>query len=87
MVVRKHTYNHLMMLSIICFNSGAIFGPLRLKPKNRDQYRRYYLPWAIETGRNIKPLLNIYWEKRWHQDLDELRAELNIKKLSIPPTA
>jgi ubiquinone biosynthesis protein COQ4 len=69
---------------IIFFNAGAIFGPLRLKTKHRELYRRYYLPWAIETGRNIKPLLNVYWEKRWEQDIDELRDELNIKKFSIP---
>ena len=65
------------------FSSGAIFGPLRLKPKHRELYRRYYLPWAIETGKNAKSLMSVYWEERWNQDADELRSELNIKKLSI----
>jgi ubiquinone biosynthesis protein COQ4 len=63
---------------------GAIFGALRLKPKHRQLYQKYFLPWSIETGRQLsQPLLNVYWEKRWNQDINEIRDELNIKKLQI----
>jgi ubiquinone biosynthesis protein Coq4 len=50
-------------------------------------YEKYYLSWAIETGKNTEPLLNVYWEKRWNQDVDDLRKELNIVPLIIPETA
>lgn len=58
---------------------GAFFGPLRLKPKNRQQYINTYLPWAIRVGNNAQFLMAVYWEKHWEKNLDELRAELNIE--------
>ena len=56
---------------------GAIFGPLRFKPKQRDQYNAL-LPWALDQGLNAKFLLNVYYEKRWEQDIDEFRKEFYI---------
>ena len=56
---------------------GAILGPLRFKPKQRDQYNAL-LPWALDQGLNAKFLLNVYYEKRWEQDIDEFRKEFNI---------
>lgn len=57
---------------------------MRLKPKHRKLYSNYYLPWAIKTGSNARPLMNVYWEKRWDQDMDAIRKELNIELLRIP---
>ncbi|KAG5865054.1 hypothetical protein JTB14_020178 [Gonioctena quinquepunctata] len=62
---------------------GAVFGPVRLKPKHRQLYLNYYLPWALKTGANAEFLLNIYFEKRWEQPLDEFYTEVNIKPLEI----
>lgn len=62
---------------------GAIFGPLRLKPKHRQLYLKYYLPWAIKTGTNAEFLLNIYFEKRWEQPLDAFYEEVNIEPLVL----
>ncbi|CAG9819380.1 unnamed protein product [Phaedon cochleariae] len=62
---------------------GAIFGPIRLKPKHRKLYLNYYLPWAIETGNKADFLLNINFEKRWEQPLDEFHRELNIVPLDV----
>jgi len=58
---------------------GAIFGPVRLKPKNRAAYLKTHLPWAIRVGINSKFLMNVYYEQRWDQNIDELRSELNIE--------
>lgn len=58
---------------------GAIFGPIRLKPKNRAAYLNLYLPWAIRVGTQSRFLLNVYFEKRWHQDVEQLRDELGIE--------
>jgi ubiquinone biosynthesis protein COQ4 len=63
---------------------AAIFGPVRLKPKNRAFYIKYCLPWAIETAQNSKFLLNTFFERRWEQPLSELHKELNIKPLVLP---
>ena len=56
---------------------GAIFGPLRFKPNQREAYHQL-LPWAIQQGTEAKFLLNIYYEQRWEQDLEDFRKEFNI---------
>ncbi|XP_044269995.1 UDP-sugar transporter UST74c-like [Tribolium madens] len=63
---------------------AAIFGPIRLKPKHRNLYKKYYLPWAIETAHNSNFLLNTFFEKRWEQPLFELHQELKIKPFVLP---
>ncbi|CAO1316170.1 unnamed protein product [Diamesa tonsa] len=67
----------------MCYG-GAVFGAVRLKTKQRQMYKKYYLPWAIKTGKELKPLLPVYWENRWSQNIDDLRKELNISKLELP---
>ncbi|XP_059615031.1 ubiquinone biosynthesis protein COQ4 homolog, mitochondrial isoform X2 [Phlebotomus argentipes] len=62
---------------------GAVFGAARLRPKQRKMYVQHYLPWAISVGKAAKPLMSVYWEKRWEQRIDELRDELQIKMLEI----
>lgn len=59
---------------------GAIFGPLRFRPKQRQKYISTYLPWALRVGRNSKFLMNVYFEKRWEQSLMDLRQELGIEE-------
>ncbi|XP_018333247.1 ubiquinone biosynthesis protein COQ4 homolog, mitochondrial [Agrilus planipennis] len=63
--------------------AGAIFGPVRLRPKQRKNYIEIYLPWAIQTGLESKFLMNIYYEKRWDQPLADLHQEMNIKPLVL----
>lgn len=63
---------------------GALFGALRLRPKQRVLYKNFYLPWAIKTGQAMPLLMCIYWEKRWDQPIDDLRKELNIEILKLP---
>ncbi|GFG33235.1 hypothetical protein Cfor_05541 [Coptotermes formosanus] len=63
---------------------GALFGALRLYPKQRQKYVKYYLPWAIQTGTNCKFLMNVYYEHRWEQPIKELHRELHIKMLEVP---
>ncbi|XP_050072781.1 uncharacterized protein LOC126560874 [Anopheles maculipalpis] len=66
----------------MCYG-GAVFGAFRLRPKQRQNYLRKYLPWALRTGNRIKPLMTVYWEKRWNQDVAELRKELNIEPMNV----
>ncbi|XP_072936239.1 ubiquinone biosynthesis protein COQ4 homolog, mitochondrial [Epargyreus clarus] len=60
---------------------GGIWGAGRLKPKHRQLYLKYYLPWAIMTGNNAKFMQGIYYEKRWEQDIDDFHKEMNIVTL------
>ncbi|KAA0202390.1 hypothetical protein HAZT_HAZT004572 [Hyalella azteca] len=62
---------------------AAIFGPIRFKPKQRSKYATQYLPWAVKVGSESKPLMNIYYEKRWEQQVEDLRRELNISPFMI----
>eukprot|EP00040_Diaphanoeca_grandis_P022653 m.122206 g.122206 ORF g.122206 m.122206 type:complete len:276 (-) comp28906_c1_seq2:1037-1864(-) len=61
----------------MCYLSG-VFGPLRLKPSEQLKMYTKYMPWAIETGRKSTFLLNVYYEKHFEDNLDELRASLDI---------
>lgn len=59
---------------------GAIFAPLRLKPSQKDRLYNIYYPWAIQSGLNSKPLINVYWEKILEKDVFQLRSELGIEQ-------
>ncbi|KAM4696445.1 ubiquinone biosynthesis protein COQ4 homolog, mitochondrial [Rhinophrynus dorsalis] len=61
---------------------GATFGPLRLSSR-RMRILLELLPWAIQSGRNARCVLNFYYEKRWEQTVESLRAEIGI----LPPPA
>ncbi|XP_071444635.1 ubiquinone biosynthesis protein COQ4 homolog, mitochondrial [Hetaerina americana] len=63
---------------------GGVFGPLQLSRKQRKKYLSHYLPWAIQTGFEAKFLMNVYYEKRWEQPMEEILNELNIKPLIVP---
>lgn len=62
----------------MCFG-GAVFGPMRFRPKQREKYLSTFLPWAIHTGRSSKLLMNMYFEKRWEQSIHEIRCEFGIE--------
>ncbi|KAF9065544.1 coenzyme Q biosynthesis protein Coq4-domain-containing protein [Rhodocollybia butyracea] len=59
---------------------SAIGGPLRIlsNAKKRDRLFSEYVPWALKTGSTSRCLISVYWEKRWEQDVEELRRELGI---------
>ncbi|XP_011299269.1 ubiquinone biosynthesis protein COQ4 homolog, mitochondrial [Fopius arisanus] len=61
---------------------GAVFGAARLRPKQRQLYAKYHLPWAINTGKNSGFLLSTYFEERWEQPLDAFHREMNIQPLA-----
>lgn len=60
---------------------AAILGATRLAPRQRRNYVSRNLPWALKCGYESKLLMNVYFEKRWDQDLNDLRRELNIPKV------
>ncbi|KAK6463158.1 coenzyme Q biosynthesis protein Coq4-domain-containing protein [Scheffersomyces coipomensis] len=58
---------------------GALFAPLRLKKSQKERLYNIYYPWAIKSGLNSKPLINVYWEKILDQDVDEFREQMGIE--------
>lgn len=64
---------------------SAIGGPLRLlspseaNKRKRDRLFSEYVPWALRYGSTARCLISVYWEKRWEQNVEELRKELGIR--------
>ena len=56
---------------------GALLGPVRFTPRQVRQFQALR-PWAIKTGIEAKTFINIYYEKRWEQDLEQFREEMNF---------
>lgn len=57
---------------------AAVFGAYRLRPKQRRRYLQTHLDWAIQCGQQSHFFMNIYYEKRWEQDIGDLRREMNL---------
>lgn len=57
---------------------SSFFGPLRLRSDKRRRLVKTYMPWALRAGANTKPLISVYWEKRWETLIDDLRQELGV---------
>ncbi|KIO34395.1 hypothetical protein M407DRAFT_240688 [Tulasnella calospora MUT 4182] len=58
---------------------GGVLGQLRLTPDKRHRLFSEYLPWALKCGGGTsKPLIGVYWEERWEQNLEDMKKELGI---------
>jgi len=58
---------------------GGILGPVRFTDRQREQYRKL-LPWVESTGAEAELFLNVFYENRWEQDLQDFKRERNIKE-------
>lgn len=59
---------------------GGLFGAIKLNQQARQIYISQGLPWALQCGHQTKKFMCVYFEKRFEQDFEELRRELNIPK-------
>ncbi|KAJ2715561.1 Ubiquinone biosynthesis protein [Coemansia spiralis] len=57
---------------------ASAVGPLRLPPDERQRFFKHYLPWALQCGRQAKPIIAVNWEDMWHRPIDEVRQEMGI---------
>ncbi|XP_052468306.1 ubiquinone biosynthesis protein COQ4 homolog, mitochondrial-like [Carassius gibelio] len=62
----------------MCF-LGAMLGPLRLSVSRLQLLVQSLGPWALQNGGRARCVLSMYYERRWEQNLDKLRHELNIE--------
>ena len=52
----------------------------------RALLRRTYIPWAVRTGGTAQPLMNVWYERSFARDLEEMRRELRITPAPpLPP--
>lgn len=50
------------------------------KEGSQEVLAKLYVPWALKAGRRVRrPLMCVWYEKRWEQSLDEVRKELGIE--------
>jgi len=57
---------------------SSTVGSLRLDEEERKILMEVYLPWACQVGKEGDFLLNVFYEKEFETDLDELRKRLRI---------
>ncbi|XP_068191620.1 ubiquinone biosynthesis protein COQ4 homolog, mitochondrial isoform X2 [Antennarius striatus] len=58
---------------------GAVLGPLRLNARRLQSLFTTLGPWALRNGWQSRCVLNIFYERRWEQSVEDLRKELNIE--------
>ncbi|KAJ4132798.1 Ubiquinone biosynthesis protein [Fusarium falciforme] len=58
----------------------SIFAAATMKRSERQRFASIYLPWAIKNGARAKEVINVFWEERLEDDVDELRRELGIER-------
>jgi len=63
---------------------SAFVGPLRLNCKDIRLLTVHMLPWAIHCARNSVPLLTVYYEQHFEDDLEDFRRKLNFTPYTGP---
>ncbi|KAH6874914.1 ubiquinone biosynthesis protein coq-4 [Thelonectria olida] len=58
----------------------SVFAAATMKRGERRRFASIYLPWAIKNGARSKDVINVFWEERLRDDVEELRAELGIER-------
>ncbi|KAF7314236.1 Ubiquinone biosynthesis protein COQ4, mitochondrial [Mycena kentingensis (nom. inval.)] len=57
---------------------SALFGPLRLNAAQLQRLVSEHIPWALRCGGSARSLITVYWEKRWEQNVEEVKKELGL---------
>lgn len=59
---------------------GALFAPFHLRKHQMNRLYSIYYPWAIKSGLESKPLINVYWENILEEDVNEFRKNMGIEQ-------
>ncbi|KVH99168.1 Coenzyme Q biosynthesis Coq4 [Cynara cardunculus var. scolymus] len=65
------------MLLPMCFFS-VVGGTARFNDKQRSLFYQHYFPWAIRAGMKSTDLMCVYYEKHFHEDLEDVRRRWGI---------
>lgn len=66
---------------------SVIGGAARFNEKQRSIFLRHYLPWAAKAGFRCTDLMCVYYEKHFHDNLEDLRGKLGIESCPQPRTS
>ncbi|KAM0249625.1 hypothetical protein ACHAP5_002751 [Fusarium lateritium] len=58
----------------------SIFAAATMKRSERQRFASTYLPWALKNGARGKEVINVFWEERLEDDVNDLRQELGIEQ-------
>ncbi|KAH7176333.1 coenzyme Q biosynthesis protein Coq4-domain-containing protein [Dactylonectria macrodidyma] len=58
----------------------SVLAAATMKRGERRRFASTYLPWAIRNGARAKDVINVFWEERLEDDVDQLRAELGVER-------
>ncbi len=61
---------------------AALLAPARFGPKQTMQFKEIR-PWVVKTGLEAETFMNVFFEQRWEQDLNDFRRDMNFDP---PPT-
>lgn len=72
------------MLVPMCFMS-VVGGTARFSDKQRALFYQHYFPWAVRAGMRCTDLMCIYYERHFHEDLEDVRKRWGIVTAPTPP--
>lgn len=72
------------MLLPMCFMS-VIGGSARFSGRQRQLFYQHYFPWALKAGIQCTDLMCIYYERHFHEDLEDVRQRWGINPAPPPP--
>jgi ubiquinone biosynthesis protein COQ4 len=58
-------------------------GQYRMKPEDRAQMNKIFLPWALRAGAQAADLMTIYYERHFDENLEELRKKWRIQPAPV----
>ena len=65
---------------------SVIGGNARFTEKQRKLFFQHYFPWAIRAGMQSTDLMCVYYERHFHEDLEEVRRKWGIIPAPVPPS-
>uniref|UniRef100_A0A2P2JDG5 Ubiquinone biosynthesis protein COQ4 homolog, mitochondrial n=1 Tax=Rhizophora mucronata TaxID=61149 RepID=A0A2P2JDG5_RHIMU len=57
---------------------SVVGGTLRFNEKQRKLFLQQYLTWALQAGTQCTDLMCVYYEKHFHEDLEDVRRQWGI---------
>ncbi|KAG9140604.1 hypothetical protein Leryth_022492 [Lithospermum erythrorhizon] len=58
---------------------------LLLNEKQSKLFYGHYFPWAFQAGLQSTDLMSVYYEKHFHEDIDDVRRKWGIVPAPLPP--
>ncbi|KAJ1273440.1 hypothetical protein BS78_06G280700 [Paspalum vaginatum] len=63
---------------------SVVGGSARFSEKQRTMFFQHYFPWATQAGLKCTDLMSVYYEKHFHEDLEEVRRKWGIQPCPTP---